>query len=369
MSVAHRIPIEVPPVAASSRGGPAEAVLGAGLLARLGTLAAGRLRAGPCALVTDAAVARTPHASAADASLRAAGFRPFAVELSEGEAGKSLAQAERVWAAFAENGLDRGGVVFALGGGAVGDAAGFCAALWMRGTPVVQVPTTLLAMADSAIGGKTAVNLPGGKNLVGVVHQPALVVADMDTLATLPDREFLSGFAEIVKCAVLADRARLASLRQDAPRLAARETAPLVDAVAFAVATKMDHVRGDPHDTVGLRALLNLGHTTAHAIEAESGYGATLHGEAVAAGLVVAARLAARRGVCDEGLAGEIAATLAAFGLPTSVAPELDRAALVARTRLDKKRDAGRRRMVLPLGDRGAALAEVSDAELRAALG
>lgn len=358
----RRIALEFPPR-------PHEAVLGEGLLARLGAFVADTVAPGACALVTDAGVAATPHAAAAEASLRAAGFVPTVVVLPQGEAAKSLAEAADLWSAFAAAGIDRKRVVVAVGGGAVGDVAGFAAATWMRGVPIVQVPTTVLAMADAAIGGKTAVNLAEGKNLVGVVHQPELVVADVATLATLPARELRSGFAEIVKCAVLADRAALARLRDDAPRCIAGDAAALADWIAFAIAVKAEHVRGDPLDVAGVRALLNLGHTTAHALEAASGYGTMLHGEAVAVGLVVAARIAAARGLCDASLIDDVSSTLAAFELPTVVPPQFSPAALVAHARVDKKRAAGRARMILPRATTGASVVEVDDAEFAAALG
>lgn len=321
-----------------------------------------------CVLATDLAVAGTPALGAAEASLADAGFRVAVEVLPAGESAKTVEEAERLWAAFAEQALDRSGVVVALGGGAVGDVAGFCAATWMRGVPWIVVPTTLLAMADSAVGGKTGVNLAAGKNLVGAFHPPALVVADLGTLATLPGRELRSGFAEIVKCSVLDDRARLASLRRDAARLLARDAEALRDAVGFAVGVKAALVRDDPHDLAGVRALLNLGHTAAHALEAESGYGTMLHGEAVAVGLVVALRVAVARGLCGADLLGATAETLEAFGLPTSLPPGARPDEVLARTRLDKKRASGARRMVLPLAAGGAELATVADDELLAAL-
>ncbi|MCE9637104.1 MAG: 3-dehydroquinate synthase [Planctomycetes bacterium] len=342
--------------------------VGRGLLARLGELATACVRPGVCVLVADGNVAAAGHAAPVEASLRAAGFQPTVVTLPAGEAAKDIRQVERLWGEFGAAGLDRSGVVVALGGGAASDVAGFAAATWMRGVPWIVAPTTLLAMADASVGGKTAVNLPAGKNLAGTVHMPVLVVADVATLATLPARETRSGFAEIVKCAVLADRSRIAWLRAAAPELLTGDCEAIVDLVAFSVEIKAAHVRGDADDTQGVRALLNLGHTTAHAIEAAAGYGAVLHGEAVAVGLVVAARLAGRRGLCDESLENEVVAALEACGLPVRLPAELDAVAVVARTRSDKKRVAGRTRMVLPLRVSGAALHDVADDELLAAL-
>ncbi|MCG3133171.1 MAG: 3-dehydroquinate synthase [Planctomycetes bacterium] len=288
--------------------------------------------------------------------------------LPAGEAAKALGEVERMWEFFGGHRLDRRSAVVALGGGAVGDSAGFAAATWMRGVPLVHVPTTLLAMSDSAVGGKTAIDLPAGKNLVGAVHMPAAVVADTDTLATLPDREFRSGFAEIVKCALLADRPRLASLAADAPRLVARDPAALADAISFAVGVKLDHVRGDERDLSGRRALLNLGHTVGHAIEREAGFGTWLHGEAVAAGTVVACRVAEGEGLSGPDVTDAARAALSAFGLPTGVPESLRVADLVERTRADKKSEGGRRRMVLPRREAGAETRDVPDAALESAL-
>ncbi len=360
-TVLARLRLDVPPAAH-------DYVLGDGLLSSLGTLCTAVGPAGACALVTDRAVAATDLVERATASLRDAGFLPEVIVVPTGEASKTVAEAERIWNRLAEARIERGGVVFALGGGAVGDVAGFCASTWQRGVALVQVPTTLLAMADSSVGGKTAVNLAAGKNLVGTFHPPALVVADLACLDSLPDRELRSGFAEIVKCAVLADRDRLAELRDRAPALLARDRAALVAAITMAVEVKADHVRDDVHDVAGRRALLNLGHTVAHALEAETGFGSMLHGEAVSVGLVAAARVAASRGICGAELADELVATLQAFGLPVAPHPGPDPARLLDRARQDKKRARGHHRMALPLAAGGAALVEVTDDDLLAAL-
>lgn len=371
-----RIELALPP-------SPCPYLLGEGALAQLGAETA-RVSSSPrCALVTDLGIAGTPHLPAALASLGEAGLDPQVHVLPAGEAAKTLEEAGRLWQFFAEARIERRSAVVALGGGAVGDAAGFCAATWMRGVPLVHVPTTLLAMADSSVGGKTAIDLAAGKNLVGAVHPPAAIVADLATLTTLPAREYASGFAEIVKCAVLADRARLTSLRSGAPALAARGAAPLAasasgpegasasgllaDAIAFAVRTKEAHVAGDLLDLSGRRALLNLGHTVAHALETESGYGTMLHGEAVSVGTLVALRIAVTRGLVGEDLFAATRDALAAFGLPLVVPEALSPSDVVARTASDKKREGARRRMVLPTAD-GAALFDVADAELAAAI-
>ncbi len=363
-----RIDLALPP-------SPCPYLLGEGALAHLGAEVA-RVSASPrCALVTDLGIAGTPHLATALASLAAAGLDAHVHMLPAGEAAKTLDEAGRLWQFFAEARIERRSAVIALGGGAVGDAAGFCAATWMRGVPLVHAPTTLLAMADSSVGGKTAIDLAAGKNLVGAVHPPAAIVADLATLSTLPAREYVSGFAEIVKCAVLADRARLASLRSGAPALVGRSAAPpaasasglLAEAIAFAVRTKEAHVAGDLLDLSGRRALLNLGHTVAHALETESGYGTMLHGEAVSVGTLVALRIAVTRGLVGEDLFAATRDALAAFGLPLVVPEALSPSDVVARTASDKKREGARRRMVLPTAD-GAALFDVADAELAAAI-
>jgi 3-dehydroquinate synthase len=345
-----------------------EYCVGDDVLAELGPKTA-RLVVSPCCVVvTDAHVAELACVAVAEQSLRRAGFSTERVIVPAGEESKSVRRAEALWESFAEAGLDAHGVVVAIGGGVVGDLAGFCAATWMRGVALVHVPTTLLAMADSAVGGKTAVNLAAGKNLVGAYHQPRLVLADVDTLDSLPDRELRSGLAEVVKCATLRDRGSLTRVRDTADRLLARDRLETSEIVRMAVEVKAAHVHGDVRDAEGRRALLNLGHTTGHAIEAEAGYGRVLHGEAVAAGLVVAARIAGTRALCGEDLLADTVAALTALGLPTKPPDDLDVDRLVARTRHDKKRRGTRRRMVLPHARGGAGLYDVDDAELAAAL-
>jgi 3-dehydroquinate synthase len=301
-------------------------------------------------------------------SLRAEGYRPFAISVSPGEVSKSIAECERIWAHFGAEELERSGAVLALGGGVVGDLAGYCAASWMRGVPVVQMPTTTLAMSDAAIGGKTGVNTALGKNLVGAFHQPRLVLADVETLATLPRRECAAGLAEVVKCAILDERSALPELQERAVELLAARPDVTLDAVTLGASVKIRHVADDPLETTGRRALLNLGHTTAHALESERGFGAWRHGEAVAVGLVVACRIAAARKLVDDTLTASVSAVLAALELPVELPVDVDRPALVAHARLDKKRHGGTHRMVLPIHDGGAELHEVSDAELTAAL-
>jgi 3-dehydroquinate synthase len=345
-----------------------EVVSGAGVLQRLGHLL--REVHEPCrvALITDDGVAAAGHVDTARDALREQGFGVHTIVLPAGEEAKTLDQAERIWSWLVQTGFERRDVVVALGGGTVGDVAGFCAATFQRGIDLVQVPTTLLAMADSAVGGKTGINLAAGKNLVGAFKLPILIAVDVETLATLPERDIRSGMAEVLKCAVLADRDALERFSEQVSVLLALDADALNDAVVFAVETKAGLVAEDLHDVAGRRALLNLGHTTAHALEAEVGYGRLRHGEAVSVGLMIAARLAVQRGVGHEDLQETLRAALNSFGLPTGLPLGVDADGIVERTRFDKKRDRGRRRMVLPVGSGGADLFDVSDEELRAAL-
>jgi len=347
---------------------PHDYVLGAGVLARLGALLAETCQPCRVALVYDEGVAATGLPDTAFEGLEAHAFRCERIVLPDGEASKTVAEAERLWTRLAESGFERRDVVVALGGGAVGDAAGFCAATYQRGVPLVQAPTTLLAMADSALGGKTGINLSCGKNLVGVIKLPVLVAADLDALTTLSARDIRSGMAEIVKCAVLADRPALSWLAAAAPDVLARDTAALGRAVLLAVETKARHVAGDLHDLSGLRALLNLGHTVAHALETESGHGILRHGEAVSIGMVAAAEVAERRGLSNAQVTSALVLALEAYELPCRLPAGADIGALLRRTRFDKKRRDGRRWMALPLADGGAAMHPVEDDELRAVL-
>jgi 3-dehydroquinate synthase len=276
-------------------------------------------------------------------------------QVPEGEAHKTLAEASRVFTALAAFKASRDATVVALGGGVIGDLAGFAAACWMRGVSLVQVPTTLLAMVDSAVGGKTAVDLPEGKNLVGAFHQPRAVVADTDTLHTLPERELRAGYAEVLKYGAIGDPRFLHWLDAHAPELLAREPGATTQAIETSCRHKAGIVARDEHET-GERALLNFGHTFAHAIETATGYQALRHGEAVAIGMVMAARLSAALGLATAADARELAATLARFGLPVAPPAGLDARRLLDLMRLDKKAVSGRVRLVLW---RGPGCAEV----------
>jgi 3-dehydroquinate synthase len=290
-----------------------------------------------------------------------------------GEQHKTLAQFGACLDALAHLGATRDATVLALGGGVVGDLAGFAAASWMRGIDCVQLPTTLLAMVDSSVGGKTAVDLPQGKNLVGAFHPPRAVIADTTTLRTLPDRELRAGLAEVVKYGAIFDRQFLAWLERHAGDLLARDDAALAEAIARSCEFKADVVSRDPYEH-GHRALLNFGHTFAHAIEAEQGYAgvglaALNHGEAVAIGMVLAARMSTLLGLAPEHDARALESLLAAFGLPVRLPDGVAPAALLARMRLDKKADAQGLRFVLWNGaGEGRIVAGVADDAVLAVL-
>jgi len=279
--------------------------------------------------------------------------------LPAGESAKTLDSFSELTRELADFGATRDACVFALGGGVIGDLAGFAAACWMRGIDVVQLPTTLLAMVDSSVGGKTAVDLPQGKNLVGAFHPPRAVFADTATLKTLPERELRAGFAEVVKYGAIVDADFMGWLDAHADALLARDDAALTEAIARSCAHKAAIVERDPFEH-GERALLNFGHTFAHAIESEQGYGGLNHGEAVAVGMVLAAQLSTALGIATGDDAEGLSALLARFGLPVALPPGLDPDALLARMRLDKKAGASGLRFVL--WDRPGAARIIADA-------
>jgi len=262
-------------------------------------------------------------------------------DVDPGEGAKSWANLERLTDWMLAQGITRKDHVFALGGGVVGDLVGFACAVLKRGCGFVQLPTTLLAQVDSSVGGKTAINTRAGKNLIGAFHQPALVLVDTATLDTLPDREMRAGFAEVLKYGLLGDAAFFTWLEANGPAVLAREPAALQHAIATSIAMKARIVAADERETADLRALLNLGHTFGHALEAETGFSdRLLHGEAVALGMVLAARYSARRGEISAADAERAARAIAAAGLPWQLAAlglTCDGAALAGHMRHDKK--------------------------------
>jgi 3-dehydroquinate synthase len=293
------------------------------------------------ALVTDANLAATQGAEL-DAL---AGDCPRLV-LPAGEGTKSMRELGRVWDFLAENRLDRSSQLIAVGGGVIGDLAGFAAASYLRGIPFIQVPTTLLAMVDSSVGGKTGINLDAGKNLVGAFHQPAAVYIATALLATLPAREFAAGMAEVIKYGLLGDAELFARLEREPLTLA---SADLAEVVRRCCATKARIVEADERETAaeGGRALLNLGHTFGHAIEQVTGYGTYLHGEAVAVGLCAAARLSQKLRYIGAAEVARVEATVASHALPTRLREPLALPGLVAAMARDKKVRAGGLRFVV----------------------
>jgi 3-dehydroquinate synthase len=270
------------------------------------------------------------------ASLRRAGFEADSYVVPPGEASKSLATASLLYEWLASRRAERGHALVALGGGMVGDLAGFAAATYLRGLPLVHVPTSLLAMVDASIGGKVAVNLSEAKNLVGAFYQPRLVVTDVSTLTTLPARELTSGWAEVVKQALIMDPDLLSTLEARAADLRRLEPEVTAAVVRRNVELKAQVVSEDERETAGRRTILNYGHTVAHGLEAASEYEALLHGEAVAVGMAAAAEIGRGLGVTPSALAGRQAAVLAAFGLPQE-APGVDHERALEALALDKK--------------------------------
>ena len=358
MSGSSRIAVRVP-------GRSYDILVERGSLSRLGDEVRSVSAATSCALVTDSNVDPL-LGRGVEASMHAAGFEPVTISVPAGEASKSWATAGRLLEAFSEAGLGRDSLVIALGGGVVGDVAGFAAATYLRGVPVVQVPTTLLGQADSSIGGKTGVDLPLGKNLAGAFWQPLLVVSDPDVLATLPEREWLSGLAEVVKSAALGGEAAFAALEADAPALRARDAAATGRAVLMSAALKARVVSGDEREAAD-RECLNYGHTLAHAIERELGYGTVTHGAAVADGLRFAARLAVEVAGAAPAWAARQELLLDALGL-APIDGACDPAALLAAMRSDKKARAGMVRFVLSSAPGSWTVRPVEDAVVVAAL-
>lgn len=269
-----------------------------------------------------------------------------ALVLPAGEKHKDIDSLNAIWRELATRKLPRDGLLVALGGGVIGDITGFAAATWMRGTPFIQLPTTLLAQVDASVGGKTAINLPDGKNLVGAFHQPEAVLVDTDTLATLPDREYSAGLAEVVKAALISGPGFLDWLQQNREALANREPAVVEEAILRSCQLKADIVTEDERET-GRRALLNLGHTFGHAIETGLGHGEWLHGEAVAAGLMLALDLSETVLGLDTGLRPRVAALLEAFDLPVALPPALTAERLMDLMAGDKKVDAAGWKLIL----------------------
>jgi len=317
-----------------------------GLLQKLGGECA-RLKLGDrCAIITDTNVGKR-FAKPAYESLVKAGFEPSLIVVPAGETAKSLQTVQTCCDQLASHRLERKSFIVALGGGVVGDLAGFVAATYLRGIPFVQVPTTLLAQVDSSVGGKTGVNLKAGKNLVGAFYQPQLVLCDLDTLKTLPKREYVSGLAEVIKYGVIYDAKLFAQLERNLPKLLQRDAATLAAVVARCCEIKAEVVGQDETES-GLRAILNFGHTIGHAIENSSGYGKFLHGEAIAIGQVAAAKLSQKILGLPANDVERITNLFQRAGLPVKIKLNpVQRKKLFAAMKLDKKVSGGEIKFVL----------------------
>jgi 3-dehydroquinate synthase len=320
--------------------------VGRGCLARLGPESARRGLGRRCAVISDSNVARF-HSEAALSSLAGAGFDPVLVTVPAGEAAKSLRSVQVCYDELAEHRLERKSFVVALGGGVVGDLAGFVAATYLRGIPFVQVPTTLLAQVDSSVGGKVGVNLKAGKNLVGAFYQPRFVLCDLETLDTLPEREFVSGLAEVIKYGIIYDGALFRRLERDLDSMLKRDEGILAKVIARCCAIKAEVVGQDETES-GLRAILNFGHSIGHALEAISGYGKFLHGEAISLGQIAAAGISRDLLGLSPAEVDRIRGLLARCGLPTQIRlTESRQKRLLAAMRLDKKVSDGQIKFVL----------------------
>lgn len=333
--------MNIVPVALGARS--YEVRIASGLLTQAAEQLALLSRGRPFVIVTDANVA--PHAARLAALLHHGGLTSDIITLPAGEATKSWGQLESLTDALLDRGIERGDHVIALGGGVIGDLVGFATSILKRGCNFVQIPTTLLAQVDSSVGGKTAINSRAGKNLIGAFHQPSLVLIDPDLLDTLPLRDLRAGYAEVVKYGLIDDLGFFEWCEANGAALMAGDPAAREYAIAHSVAAKARIVAADERETTGVRALLNLGHTFGHALEAETGFSdALLHGEGVAAGMALAFAYSARRGLCSGQDAERVAAHLKAMDMPHDLASAgitASGATLVGHMLHDKKMDAG----------------------------
>ncbi len=343
--------------------------IGSGLLQDSGRLIAGVTKNGANALpiITDENVAKL-HYDTLAASLMASGFSPTPIILPPGEQTKSFAQLEKLLERLLALEIERSGMIVAFGGGVIGDLAGFAAGILKRGIAFAQIPTTLLAQVDSSVGGKTAIDTAHGKNLVGVFHQPQIVIADISVLKTLPSSDFLSGYAEVAKYGLLGDAEFFGWLEEHAQQVLEGDEAAITHAVAHSCKMKADIVARDERES-GERALLNLGHTFAHALEAALGYSSHLtHGEAVGLGCVLAFKLSAKLGHCTAQDAARVERHLAGVGFKTRISqihgPRPAAEELLSHMRHDKKAQAGRMAFVLAKGIGKAFVAREIDEEV-----
>ncbi len=357
------VPLQTVPIALGDRSYPI--AIGAGLLNQATTFSA--LPQATTALIVSNTTVAPLYAQRLQGALAGRYQTVHMVKLPDGEAFKNWQTLNQIFDVLLEHGCDRKTVLFALGGGVVGDMTGFAAASYMRGVPFVQVPTTLLAQVDSSVGGKTGINHPLGKNMVGAFYQPQLVVCDLDTLQTLPARELSAGLAEVIKYGPIADLAFLDWIEAHMDQLLARDVRALAHAVQRSCEIKAWVVGQDERES-GLRAILNFGHTFGHAIEAGLGYGEWLHGEAVGCGMVMAAELSYRLGLVDQAFVQRLRILIHKAGLPV-VGPVLDAQDNAGRylslMRLDKKAEGGAIRFVVIDGPSRAALRTAPDALVR----
>ena len=319
--------------------------IGTGILQEIGTRIVQRCSLTHAVVIFDESV--QSHADVVLDSLAKVAERTSACGVPSGETSKSIANCSQLWDRLLAEATDRKSVVFAVGGGVVGDLAGFIAASYARGLRFCQLPTTLLSQVDSSVGGKVGVNLTGAKNMVGAFWQPQYVLIDTEVLTTLPDREYRSGLAEVVKYGVILDEEFFTYLEANSDGLSQRDPDVLRHVIARSCRLKADVVEADETETSGLRAVLNYGHTFAHAFEAVSGYGELLHGEAVSIGMVCASHLAARLGRIDDAMTQRQVELLQKLEMPVTV-PELNHDELIVAMQSDKKVEHGKLRFVLP---------------------
>ena len=313
-------------------------VIERGALASLGQRCRAVGLKGVAAVISNPTVAAL-YGAAVQESLEAAGFTVVQIEMPDGEEYKNSTTLNQVYDALLAAGVDRGSFVVALGGGVVGDVAGYAAATWMRGIPFVQVPTTLLAQVDSSVGGKTGIDHPKGKNLIGAFYQPRLVLIDIDTLATLDQRQFSAGLAEVIKYGVAIDLPFFEFIEANCAAILAMDPDVMIKIILRSCQLKAQVVEQDEKEA-GLRAILNYGHTLGHAFESLSGYRGLVHGEAVAIGMVLAARISVAEGLCSREEFSRICALIARCGLPIEI-PHYDRQQLIDAVAADKKSKGG----------------------------
>jgi 3-dehydroquinate synthase len=318
------------------------ALVGSGLVRQIGECTRKYLSRETCAVITDANVGPR-FASRVNRSLKLAGFKPTLITIPAGEKSKTLRQAGAICEQMIAAGLDRQSFVIGLGGGVIGDISGFVAAIYHRGIPHVQIPTTLLAMVDSSIGGKTGVNTADGKNLIGAMHQPSLVIDDVDVLKTLPRREFNQGFAEVIKHAIIADAKMFNQLQS----WEASGALALQQLVRRNIKIKSKIVAKDERDETGERALLNFGHTIGHAIERAGNYRKFLHGEALSLGIAAACTISIKKAGMTSTQRDAIVGLLERFELPTCLPKNFPRNKIVSAVKFDKKFESGEIRFVV----------------------